>query len=74
MPAWIPGEGETFGFHRRDSRRATDAGLTCRPLPLIAADTRVWFRTMPSEREAKLRAGLTPEREAELLAKLRTRS
>jgi 2'-hydroxyisoflavone reductase len=70
MPVWIPGQGETFGFHRRDIGRAIAAGLTYRPLPLTAADTLAWFRTLPSERQAKLHAGLTPEREAELLAKL----
>jgi 2'-hydroxyisoflavone reductase len=26
MPVWLPGEGETFGFHRRDIRRAIGAG------------------------------------------------
>jgi hypothetical protein len=41
------------------------------PLPLIAADTLAWFRTLPSERQTKLRAGLAPERESELLAKLK---
>jgi 2'-hydroxyisoflavone reductase len=71
MPVWIPGEGETFGFHRRDLRRAIAAGLTYRPLPRTAADTLAWFRTLPSERQIKLRAGVAPEREAELLAKLR---
>jgi 2'-hydroxyisoflavone reductase len=71
MPVWIPGQGETFGFHRRDISRAIAAGLTYRPLPLTAADTLVWFHTLPSERQAKLRAGLSQEREAELLAKLR---
>jgi 2'-hydroxyisoflavone reductase len=71
MPVWIPGQGETFGFHRRDIGRAITAGLTYRPLPLTAADTLAWFRTLPSERQAKLRAGLTQEREAELLANLR---
>jgi 2'-hydroxyisoflavone reductase len=71
MPGWIPGEDETFGFHRRDMSRAIAAGLTYRPLPLTAADTLAWFLTLPSERQAKLRAGVTPEREAELLAKLR---
>jgi 2'-hydroxyisoflavone reductase len=71
MPVWIPGEGDTFGFHRRDIRRAITAGLTYRPLPLTAADTLAWFLTLPAERQAKLRAGVTPEREAELLAKLR---
>jgi 2'-hydroxyisoflavone reductase len=71
MPVWIPGEGETFGFHRRDNRRAIAVGLAYRPLPLTAADTLAWFRTLPSERQTKLRAGVTAEREAELLAKLR---
>jgi len=71
MPVWIPGEGETFGFHRRDIRRAITAGLTYRPRPLTAADTLAWFLTLPAERQAKLRASVTPEREAELLAKLR---
>jgi 2'-hydroxyisoflavone reductase len=71
MPVWMPGQGRTFGFHRRDIRRAIEAGLTYRPLSLTAADTLAWFRTLPSERQAKPRAGLTPEREAALLAKLR---
>jgi 2'-hydroxyisoflavone reductase len=71
MPVWIPGHDETFGFHRRDMRCAIAEGLTHRPLPLTAADTLAWFRSQPSERQAKPRAGLTPEREAELLAKLR---
>ena len=74
MPVWIPGEGETFGFHRRDIGRAIAAGLIFRPLPLTAADTLAWFRTLPSERQSKLRAGLTPERESDLLAKLRADS
>ena len=71
MPVWIPGRGKTFGFHRRDIGRAVAAGLTYRPLPVTAADTLAWFHTLPSERQAKLRAGLAPERETELLAKLR---
>jgi len=71
MPVWIPGQGETFGFHRRDIRRAIAEGLTYRPLPLTAADTLAWFRTLSAERQAKMRAGLSPEREAELLAKLK---
>ena len=71
MPVWIPGQGETFGFHRRDIRRAIAAGLTYRPLPLTAADTLAWLRTLPPERQAKLRAGLTSEREADLLTKLK---
>ena len=51
--------------------QAQAAGLTYRPLPLTAADTLEWFRTLPAERQARLRAGVSAEREAELLAKLR---
>jgi len=31
MPVWIPGQDETFGFHRRDISRAIAEGLTYRP-------------------------------------------
>jgi 2'-hydroxyisoflavone reductase len=68
MPVWIPGQGETMGFHRRSIARALKAGLTFRPLPVTAGDTLAWFKTLPPERQAKLRSGLTPERETALLA------
>jgi len=68
QPVWVPGQGETAGFHHRSIARALKAGLTFRPLPLTAGDTLAWFKTQPPERQAKLRSGLTPEREATLLA------
>ncbi|WP_309087765.1 NAD-dependent epimerase/dehydratase family protein [Phenylobacterium sp.] len=70
MPVWIPAEGENVGFHRRDISSALKAGLTHRPLATTAADTLAWFRSLPAERQGKMRAGLTPERESALLAKL----
>jgi 2'-hydroxyisoflavone reductase len=71
MPVWAPGHGDTAGFARRSIARALGAGLTYRPLSTTAADTLAWFQTQPAERQAKLRAGLTPEREAAALAALR---
>jgi len=68
LPVWVPGQGGTAGFHRRDISRALTAGLTFRPLEASAADTLAWFKSQPAERQAKLRAGLTPDREAALLA------
>jgi len=68
LPVWVPGQGETAGFARRDVKKAQAAGLTYRPLPLTAADTLAWFRQQPPERQAKLRAGLAPDRETALLA------
>jgi 2'-hydroxyisoflavone reductase len=68
QPVWIPGQGETMGFHRRSIARALKAGLTYRPLPTTAGDTLAWFQKQPAERQAKLRSGLAPDREAALLA------
>ena len=68
QPVWVPGQGETAGFHHRSIARALKAGLTYRPLSQTAGDTLAWFKTQPPERQAKLRSGLTPERETALLA------
>jgi 2'-hydroxyisoflavone reductase len=67
MTAWVPGQGETDGFHRVSFERAKKSGLTYRPLAITAADTLAWFNSLPEERRAKLRAGLAPEKEAAAL-------
>ncbi len=69
LPVWLPPVGETAGFLRTNIRRALDRGLTFRPLAETARDTLAWFRAQPAERQARLRSGLTPEREGELLAR-----
>jgi 2'-hydroxyisoflavone reductase len=69
MPVWVPAQGDSVGFARRSIARATTAGLTFRRLDDTAIDTLAWFKAQPPERQAKLKAGLTPEREADLLAK-----
>jgi 2'-hydroxyisoflavone reductase len=72
MPVWVPSQGDTAGFARRSIAKARAAGLTFRPLATTAADTLAWFKTQPPERQAKMKAGLTPEREAALLAAAKT--
>ncbi len=67
LPAWVPGTGETAGFSRVSNARAVAAGLTFRPFATTAADTLAWWRSLPAERQAKPRAGLSPEREAAAL-------
>ena len=67
LPVWVPGSGETAGFHRRSNAKSIKAGLTFRPLASTVADTLAWFRQQQPERQSKLRAGLKAEREAELL-------
>ena len=43
-------------------------GLTHRPLTETVRDTLAYVETWPAERKAKMRAGLTPEREKEVIA------
>jgi 2'-hydroxyisoflavone reductase len=74
MPVWVPARGETAGFAKRSIRKAIAAGLTFRPLNTTAADTLAWFKQQTPERQAKLKAGLTAEREQEVLSKWKAKS
>ena len=70
MPVWVPGGSEDGGFSRRSNKKAMAAGLTFRPLAQTALDTLAWFKSLPAERQATLKAGIKPEREKEALAAL----
>jgi 2'-hydroxyisoflavone reductase len=65
MPVWT---GAESGMARTNISRALSKGLTFRPLADTARDTLAWFKSLPQDRQSKLRAGITPEREAEVLA------
>ena len=65
MPVWT---GKESGLARTNITRALAKGLTFRPLADTARDTLSWFKLLPQDRQSKLRAGLTPQREAEVLA------
>jgi 2'-hydroxyisoflavone reductase len=65
MPVWA---GDELGLARTNINRALAKGLTFRPLAKTARDTLAWFKSQPQDRQSKLRAGLAPEREAEVLA------
>ena len=69
MPAWIPDDEEGVGFARIDISKAIHAGLKFRPLEETVRDTLEWARTRPVDHE--WRAGLTAEREAEVLTALK---
>ena len=73
MPAWVPATPENAGFARRSNRLAVQAGLSFRPLAQTALDTLAWFRTLPAERQAGLKAGLKLEREKQVLDAWRAR-
>jgi 2'-hydroxyisoflavone reductase len=55
------------GFGSRDTAAVNGAGLTTRPLADTLADTLPWERELGLDRPRK--AGLSPERETELIAK-----
>ena len=74
MPVWVPAQGESAGFARRLNNRALAAGLTFRPLATTASDTLAWFREQAPERQAKLRAGLSAEREKDVLTAWKARA
>lgn len=64
LPLWVP--STYVGFNRVDCCKAVAHGLRFRPLLDTISDTLEWHATRPTD--THLRAGLTPEREAELLA------
>lgn len=68
MPVWVPPKGDSAGFARISIAKALSKGLTFRSLPDTTQATLDWFRAQPAERQAKLRAGIKPEREVEVLA------
>jgi 2'-hydroxyisoflavone reductase len=78
LPVWLdlPRNGDFRGLCAVDIGRALDAGLELRALEETVADTLAWDRQRaqmpgpPGETPLPPRAGLTREREAELLARL----
>jgi 2'-hydroxyisoflavone reductase len=68
LPVWIAPFGDTAGSHRRSVARAVAAGLTYRPLATTVADTLIWWHSLPEARQAKLKWGLSNERERVLLS------
>jgi 2'-hydroxyisoflavone reductase len=66
---WQPPRGRYLNYGLTDNRRAIAKGLKFRPLAVIAKDTLDWHRTRTPEQQQNLRAGLSRDREAELLRK-----
>ncbi|MGH7446645.1 MAG: NAD-dependent epimerase/dehydratase family protein, partial [Longimicrobiales bacterium] len=67
MPVWRPPTPGYEGFARFDLTREVAAGLTYRTLADTAAATLAYHHARPADRRARLRAGLAPDREADVL-------
>ncbi len=74
MPVWIPTGSEDAGVTKVRSARAIAKGLTFRPIGNTARDTLDWWKQQPEDRRAKLRAGISRDREREVLAAFRARA
>ncbi len=68
MPVWAPSEGDNAGFASTSADRALKAGLSIRSMRETVRDTLRWHLARPESDRAKLKAGLSPEREAAALA------
>ena len=66
---WAAPKGAMAGAALLSCDRAVAKGLRFRPLEQTVRDTLEWQKGRPAEQQT-LRAGLKPEREAELLGKL----
>ena len=67
LPPWSPMRGDTAGASLTATKLASRTGLRCRPLQHTVRDTFAWFQALPAARQAKLRAGLDPHKEADTL-------
>ena len=67
LPIWAPNVGEYGGIALVNSSQAVAKGMRFRDLTTTVTDTLAWHNKRPADQQKKLRAGLTAEREAELL-------
>lgn len=75
MPVWLPSGGEVGGMNTTSNKRIVAAGMTYRSVADTTRDTIAWWWRLPAQRRhAKLRSGLAPEREVEVLAAWKAKS
>lgn len=68
FPIWVPSRDNPYaGYGQVSNARAIKAGLTFRPLATTVTDLLAWFHSLPAERQATLKAGITREQETKLL-------
>ena len=73
LPVWVRQDPDNAGFMTVSVAKARARGLTYRPFAETARDTLAYHKSRPEERQATLRAGLKPEKEAAVLAAWKAR-
>lgn len=71
LPLWLPADAEHAAFMASDNAAAVAAGLQTRPVLDTVADTLRWWRALPAGQQSFTKAGISREREGELLAALK---
>ena len=67
LPIWESPDAEYAPLSLVDGSPAVAAGLKNRPTRETARDTYSWWKTLPADRSDNLRAGLSADKEADLL-------
>jgi 2'-hydroxyisoflavone reductase len=70
MPVWVDAKGDEAAFAQTSAARAIKAGLKITPMSKTCQDTLAWHLARPAAERDKLKAGIAPEREKEVLALL----
>ena len=74
LPVWQIMSGRTAGFAQFDLTPELKAGIKFRSIETTAVDTLEWFRKQTPDGSLALKAGMKPEREAELLGLWKSRN
>jgi 2'-hydroxyisoflavone reductase len=72
FPIAVPEESDQAGIAKVSAKKAIAMGLRFRSPGETAKDALAWYRAQSEERRKEKRPGITPEREAELLAQWRS--
>jgi 2'-hydroxyisoflavone reductase len=70
MPVWLDAKGDEAAFAKTSAARAVKAGLKFTSMRKTCHDTLAWHLTRPAAEREKLRAGISADREKEVLAAL----
>jgi len=73
IPTWAPSTGPESKWALASGERAAAAGMETRPIRETIRGILDWWQTLPEERRSNMRAGMSPEREAELIAAWKAR-
>lgn len=68
IPIWAPETGDTAALAEVSAARALHGGLTITPIEQTVRDTLSWHLARPEAERVKLKAGLAPAHEQEILA------